>query len=193
MSKLAESLADHINEPSEVSSSEEMLFKICDLNKTINSIPNSNDIVCVAFDVKALYPSLNARETGKVVNQELQKSNIEFRDIDYLETARYLAASCSVWELQRMGIRKLVPTRTKSTGCRTGIKGKQMIDGKQDNFEKFNSWTFHKKQFTSKEKKLLLGASLETGIKASFNLHCYEFGGKIFKQRKGGPTGKKLT
>ena len=41
--------------------------------------------------------------------------------------------------------------------------------------------------------KKLLGLALEIGIKASFNLHCYQFGGKVFLQKFGGPIGMRLT
>ena len=51
LSEVTEALADSIKEKAEVSSSEEMLYKICDLNNKLANIPNDDDIVCVAFDV----------------------------------------------------------------------------------------------------------------------------------------------
>lgn len=68
LGEYAEAIADSIEEPSEVASSKEMLFKICDLNNKIKDILNSHKIVCIAFDVVSLYPSLNAREMSKVIN-----------------------------------------------------------------------------------------------------------------------------
>ena len=90
-------------------------------------------------------------------------------------------------------MKKLVPTRSKSRGSKPGITGEQMTSEKVNNFAKFDTWTFDRKDFTPTEERQLLGAALETGIKAAFNLHCYQFAGKTYKQKKGGPTGKKLT
>ena len=41
--------------------------------------------------------------------------------------------------------------------------------------------------------KKLLGLALVVGVKASFNLHCYQFGGHVFQQQFGGPIGMRLT
>ena len=38
-----------------------------------------------------------------------------------------------------------------------------------------------------------MAAALEVGVNAAFDLHIYTFGGKMFLQRSGGPTGKWVT
>ena len=38
-----------------------------------------------------------------------------------------------------------------------------------------------------------MAATLEIGVQAAFELHIYNFGGKLYRQRCGGPTGKRLT
>ena len=105
-------------------------------------MPNSDNIVCIAFDVVAPYPSLNARESGKIFGQEPAKSDIYLYDINYLELARYLSPCCEPWELQQMGVSKLVHTRTKITGSRPDITGEQMVLGKSNNWGKWFSWFF---------------------------------------------------
>ena len=81
---------------------------------------NCKYIVCIAFDAISLYPSLNGRETGKVVNKQLQECDIKFEDVNYLEISRYIASTSTVWEAQRMGVMKLLPTRRKNTGSKNG-------------------------------------------------------------------------
>ena len=39
---------------------------------------------------------------------------------------------------------------------------------------------FPRNEVSETEIKKLLGLALEIGVKSSFNLHCYEFGGKLF-------------
>ena len=47
--------------------------------------------------------------------------------------------------------------------------------------------------FTPDEQKLLMAAALEVGVKASFELHVYNFAGEYFLEKSGGPTGKRMT
>lgn len=83
----------------------------------------------------------------------MHKCSIKFEKVNYLETARYIAASCDAWEIQRMGVRNLIPYRVKSSGTKPGSTGKQMLDGNSNNRDKFESWTFPKTNFTTNEKK----------------------------------------
>ena len=38
-----------------------------------------------------------------------------------------------------------------------------------------------------------MAAALEIGVKAAFDLHIYSFGGKMYIQKSGDPTGKRVT
>ena len=163
LSEMTEALADSIKEPAEVSSSEESLHKICKFNTNIDSIPNNEEIICIAFDVIGLYPSLSARETGKIGNQELLNSDVKFEDINYLEISRYIAVTSSVWEIQRTGDRRLVPYRSKTKRTRPGITGKQMTSGESNNHDKFDTWIYPKKIFNTMEKRSFWGLHWRQG------------------------------
>ena len=46
---------------------------------------------------------------------------------------------------------------------------------------------------TNKEKLALIGAVIEISINVINNNHCYQFENKIYCQKKGGPTGLRIT
>ena len=48
-------------------------------------------------------------------------------------------------------------------------------------------------ELTGKEEKLLMAACIEVGIRAVFDLHVYQFAGKVYRQTDGGPIGLRLT
>ena len=55
------------------------------------------------------------------------------------------------------------------------------------------TWIQKKASFTEVEKRYLLAAAMEIGVKTCFTKHVYTFGGELFCQKSGGPTGKRVT
>ena len=56
-----------------------------------------------------------------------------------------------------------------------------------------SKWEYRTLEQTPGEQRLLIGAALEIAIEASFKLHLYSFKGRIYRQRRGGPIGSRLT
>ena len=52
---------------------------------------------------------------------------------------------------------------------------------------------YHTLEPTDSEQRLLIGAALEIAIEASFTNHLYTFKGRMYRQRRGGPIGSRLT
>ena len=48
------------------------------------------NLVCVAFDVEQLYPSMEVEEVARLMEKAVLKSGIKWSDLDYLEGARLL-------------------------------------------------------------------------------------------------------
>ena len=54
-------------------------------------------------------------------------------------------------------------------------------------------WNYPKLEFSNEEKKILFAKALEVGTFILFSRHVYQFSSRIFKQKKGGPTGVRAT
>ena len=54
-------------------------------------------------------------------------------------------------------------------------------------------WRFPSVTLTAREKLLVVAEVIKICTEVMFNNHLYTFGGKIFKQKKGGPIGLRGT
>ena len=95
-------------------------------------------------------------------------------------------------EIRLKGLHNAVPTRKSKHGPRPGVKSKEVYEP-EDRDEEHSLWRFKKKEFSENEKKNIIGATLQIAIAASFHLHLYTFGEKVYMQMSGGPIGSRLT
>ena len=86
-----------------------------------------------------------------------------------------------------------MPQRRFKKGPKPKIQGAEAKGGKHLEEEEEGQWIYNKREPTQAEKKKLISAAVEISIKASFKNHIYCFGGKVYKQLKGGPIGSRLT
>ena len=76
----------------------------------------------------------------------------------------------------------------------SGVTGKDPLGkAKTRTQEEEEQWWFPAREPTQLEKKNLLAAALEIGIRKMFSLHTYQFAGKLFQQTDGGPIGMRIT
>ena len=71
------------------------------------------------------------------------------------------------------------------------MSGPEASSGKSDTDD--SQWVFPDREANEDEIGRLLGLALEVGVRTSFKLHCYKFGGHVYNQVDGGPIGMKLT
>ena len=196
-------LADCIEGRIEVISGSEMLHRVDSLNKLIEiqekekgnideiqEIIDLRNAVLTGSDAVGLYPSLLKISTGNVVREEAMKSTIKWEGLDYKECARYIAIHYEPWEIKRMKLQRVIPKRRFHKGAKPGVKGKE-AQGKEAGDEE--KWDFPTTEYTDLEKKNMMASCLEIGVRAIYDLHTYQFGGKIFAQTDGGPIGLSIT
>ena len=89
LSDVVESLCQSVREPFEIISSEDLLARIEGFNREIAakleiepSYDWRNKYLLLGTDVKALFPSLSAKRTGRAVREQAEKSLIEWEEID---------------------------------------------------------------------------------------------------------------
>ena len=81
----------------ECQSTEEMLSMIEEASDKLEK--EGMDPMTMSLDVKKLYNNMVIREAAKEVAQEIIETKIEFKNIDYVVGAKYVAASCSREEI----------------------------------------------------------------------------------------------
>ena len=130
LSEVIESVCMAIESPYEVVSSEDMLARVNKCNESIREKlkadqsskveANENfwdEHILLGTDVKSLFPSLSAQETGLAIRKQFMKSPIKWNNIDWRLATLYIKMNESYWkngELDR--IRKYLPERKSKIG-----------------------------------------------------------------------------
>ena len=200
---MIESVANAVQKPCEVVSSEDMLNRIHNCNKDLETLrlqklekgevltEDEERIYVLGADVIALFPSMTSIRTAKIARNEVTKSPVEFDGMNYTEMSRYKAIMEHLTSGVEM-VRRLLPRRSKE-GAKPSdisIRNKE-INGKQANTE--IEWTFPTTKPTNSEKREMRGIMCEIGVRILWENFSYRFGKKIYHQQSGGPIGARIT
>ena len=147
-------------------------------------------MVVIGCDVEALYPSLDAKRCSEIVRDEVMRSSITWEDIDYLEGTRFIALNKSAEYCRNHPLRRVLPVRRGRTGSRPGVTGKGPMGPNRGDQEQ---WVWHQVTLTPEEKKMIVAEVMKITTEVMFSTHLYTFGGKVHRQRKGGPIGLRGT
>ena len=81
----------------------------------------------------------------------------------------------------------IVPSRR----CRTGPR--PQVDNVSSTSPE--SWKWHRdpSKYTMEDERRILGKLVEVAVRTTFETHFYQWGGKVFRQRRGGAIGLKAT
>ena len=111
------------------------------------------EMVIIGCDVESLYPSLDTKDCGRLVEEEIMRTDIEFENLDYLEGARLIALNKSAEYCRRHELHRVLPVRRKRTGSRPGVTGKGPLGQQRGDQEQ---WKFPNVTLTPREKRLLV-------------------------------------
>lgn len=192
VSTILEPIAEAIPNKIDVISTEDAMARIEEFN--VMTQTTNKKYVLIGADAVSLYPSLQAASTSKAVGAEIRENcNLEFPDMDWHSMAKYVATCSQPWELRRMGVDKIVPVRSTNQGRKPTVRGKGVTLRKKSKQTIKETWVNQRDKFSAVEQKHILAPAVEIGIRTCFNKHVYTFGGEVFCQKKGGPTGKRVT
>ena len=77
----------------------------------------------------------------------------------------------------------MLPVRRKRTGRRPGVTGAGPLGKYRGDTEQ---WLFPQVTLTDREKKLIIAEVVKICTEVMFEHHLYIFGGRVFKQKRGG-------
>ena len=146
--------------------------------------------VCGA-DVEALYPSLSDIQVAEIVYQAIMETDVGFEGVDYMEGCKYIAMNSTAQECRTLPLRRILPRRRHHNGTRPGVTG---VDPRGPEAGNQDQWKFPPGvKLTEKEKRMIVATVMKIAVMVLFRTHVYEFGGKFFLQKKGGPIGLRST
>ena len=98
----------------EAQSTEEVLRKISEANFKLKS-EGIKEVMVGSLDVEALYPSIDQKEGPRIVSQEVLKSKIDIKNVNYHLAIMYLATTMDKVRQVKEGITHLIPpTRART-------------------------------------------------------------------------------
>ena len=98
----------------EMKSSEEMRAKFASYNKDIPPEVKKKCFVN-SMDAKALYPSVTKDVANQAIKDLVDRTDLEMKNVDYWEAAKYVAVHCNVEEIEQAGLVGVIPARVTKT------------------------------------------------------------------------------
>ena len=192
LSEFLEPLADSLEDRMEVISTEDYLNRLTECNKKIEEEwKEGEELTHIGADAKALFPSLSAERSARIVREVAMESELEFVGMDYKAAAMLVKYGMDPSEIRTLGLENIVPRRRYNRGRKPGVTSKEALGGDRERDE--DKWIFPSREPSETEKKSLIAACLEIGVRTSFQNSVYQFGGKYFLQSTGGPIGARVT
>ena len=123
VSEMLEPLADSLPDKMEIISTEDGLSRINDCNDKLAAEWTPEDIIgLIGADVKAMFASMSAKQTARVVRDVFLESDLEFKGINYQSAAMYVRYGMTDAEIRSLGLTRVVPVRRYSGGRAPGFK-----------------------------------------------------------------------
>ena len=147
-------------------------------------------MLIVGSDVEALYPSLEAAQVAELVYKAIMKSQVKFENVDYREAVRYIAMNWDEQTCRTSLLARVLPRRRSKQGVRPGVTGVGPMGPDGSDCE---MWRFPRVCLTELEKRRIVATVVQIGVMVMFTTHVYQFGGKYYLQKAGGPIGLRST
>ena len=147
------------------------------------------EIVLLGLDVVALFPSMQSRNTGKIIRQYVLQSPLKIDGFDWREGARYIVIN-KEYTGDLKCIWNVLPWRRETNGTAPGMKAKE-LNSKKGNVEK--QWQFPRATPTPTQIREIQARCAEIGTRFLFQNFTYKFNKETYQQTSGGPIGARVT
>ena len=140
-------------------------------------------------DVVGLFPNIKSKNTGRIVREKVEKSDLEFAGFDYKQGGRYIVMNRG-YTGNLKPLWNVLPWRRKNKGVTPGMTGKE-VNSVDDDPE--YQWTYPKAQPTPTQRRQIISRCCEIGVRVIFENFTYKFGKNWYRQASGGPIGARVT
>ena len=148
--------------------------------------PEEPEYSLIGSDVKALFPSIKSANTGKLIREAVEKSEIEFEGFDHQKALAYIAMNRDLTsDLEE--IENLLPTR------KSGRTTKLKIGAIEKDWDPQDKFQFKNQEISGQDRIKLIARVVEIATRALFQNHAYRFGNQYYHQQEGGSIGDRWT
>ena len=147
--------------------------------------------ILVGMDAVALFPSMTAATTGKIIKKKVEKTKMSVEGFNWKKASLYIKTNLvNIKSKISKETRQCLPIRKSKQGTTPGMAS-EGFHLKKDSEDK--QWIFRKMKPTEKIQKEMMGLACEVAINVLWNNYCYTFGGELRLQSEGGPIGQRPT
>ena len=148
------------------------------------------ETVLVGTDVVALFPSMTAENTGKIIREKVTNTKMKVEGFRWKKALVYIRLNRSLVKNIPAEVRRYLPHRRKQQGTAPGM-GSIGLGPAEGSEEK--QWIFPRNRVTEEMEKKIMGVVAEIAILILWRNYCYKFGGEVKIQGEGGPIGQRPT
>ena len=151
----------------------------------------SKPMVIVGSDAVSLFPSLTKIESSNEVTSAVMETDLVWEGVDWKEAVRFIVLGRDITWCRKSKLARVLPQRRYKKGTRPGLTGSGPL-GAEAGDEK--QWEFGPSPaLTEMDKKLVMSEVLRLATEIMFETHLYNFNGRSYNQREGGPIGLRST
>ena len=147
------------------------------------------EVCLLGLDVVALFPSMTAITTGKIIREHVRKSLMKIEGFDWRQAGRYI-----VINRKYTGgldcLRDVLPWKRNKGNIAPGMKSKELNSKKGEVTEK---WNFPKREPTDTQIREMQARVADIGTRFLFENFVYKFSKDNYHQQEGGPIGARVT
>ena len=97
--------------------------KVSSQDTCIGILQDTEDLLCVGYDVVTLYPDMDTDEAVRGIHEAVMNSPVSFENVDYLECTIYIALNWDQKKCNESELRRVLPVRRGKRGVRPWVKG----------------------------------------------------------------------
>ena len=145
--------------------------------------------VLLGNDVVGLFPNIKSKNSGKIVREKVEESEIVFEGFDYKQGGRYIVMN-KRYTGNLKPLWNVLPWRRKVGGTAPGMTGKA-VNSVEDDPE--IQWTYPRAKATELQERQIISRCCEIAVRILFEHFTYKFGTTWYQQATGGPIGARIT
>ena len=148
------------------------------------------ELSMVGMDAVALFPSLSGKRTAEIVRERVKKSRLKLSGFNWRKAMIYIISNKHLVKKISKETRKFLPIRKSSRGTKPGMnsEGLKSKEGSEE-----SQWFYPRSSPGEEVLKEIAGLVAEIGVRILWETYCYDFGGKTYLQKEGGPIGQRPT
>ena len=142
--------------------------------------------VFIGGDAVALYPSMDIVGTAEMVAQAVERTKIEFKEVDYASLSIYLFLLIGEEGFRENGLKEYTPERKvwKNSEAKS-LTAKINRD--------INNWCVKTDNLDKSTQRKMFALMIKLATLALMDSTCYSFGGNLYRQLKGAGIGLRAS